>query len=78
MAYKQCNGDHIVFYKHSGGKVTVLVVYADDIIITGDNEREIKCLKENLSKEFEVKDLGQLKYFLGIEIVQNLKGIVQS
>ncbi|WVZ83587.1 hypothetical protein U9M48_030719 [Paspalum notatum var. saurae] len=39
---------------------------------------EIKRLKENLSKEFKVKDLGQLKYFLGIEIARNPKGIVLS
>ena len=78
MGYKQCNGDHTVFYKHSRRKITVLAVYVDDIIITGDDEMEIKCLKGNLSREFEVKDLGQLKYFLGIEIARNPKGIVLS
>ena len=56
----------------------MLAVYVDDIIITGDDEREIIRLKENLSKEFEVKDLGQLRYFLGIEIARNPKGIILS
>lgn len=60
MSYKQCNGDHTVFYRHSGRQIAVLAVYVDDIIITSDDELEIKCLKDNLSKEFEVKDLGQL------------------
>jgi hypothetical protein len=78
MGFKQCNGDHTVFYKHSGRKIVVLVVYVDDIIITGDDEVEIKCLKGKLSREFEVKDLGQLKYFLGIEIARNPNGIVLS
>ncbi|XP_066377442.1 uncharacterized mitochondrial protein AtMg00810-like [Miscanthus floridulus] len=78
MGYKQCNGDHTIFYKHFGRKITVLAVYVDDIIITGDDEAEIKCLKGNLSREFEVKDLGQLKYFLGIEIARNPKSIVLS
>jgi hypothetical protein len=78
MGYKQCNGDHTIFYKHSGRKITMLAVYVDDIIITGDDKAKIKCLKGNLSREFEVKDLGQLKYFLGIEIVRNPKGIVLS
>jgi hypothetical protein len=78
MGYKQCNGDHTVFYRHSGRRITILAVYVDDIIITGDDEVEIKCLKTNLSKEFEVKDLGQLKYFLGIEIARSPKGIVLS
>jgi hypothetical protein len=54
----------------------VLAVYVDDIIITGDDEREIIQLKENLSKEFEAKDLGQLRYFLGIEIARNPKKVL--
>jgi hypothetical protein len=78
MSYKQCNGDHTVFYRHSRRRVTILVVYVDDIIITGDDEPDIKCLKNNLTKEFEVKDLGQLRYFLGIEIARSPKGIVLS
>jgi hypothetical protein len=78
MGYKQCNGDHTVFYKHSGHCITVLSVYVDDIIITGDDEQGIKYLKENLSKEFEVKDLGGLKYFIGIEVARSPQGIVLS
>jgi hypothetical protein len=78
MGFKQCNGDHTLFYKHSGRRITVLAVYVDDIIITGDDEQGIKYLKENLSKEFEVKDLGQLKYFLGIEVARSPQGIVLS
>jgi hypothetical protein len=78
MGYKQCNGDHTIFYRHSGRKITILAVYVDDIIITGDDEVEIKSLKKNLRKQFEVKDLGQLRYFLGIEIARSKKGIVLS
>ena len=78
MGYKQCNGDHTLFYRHRGKKIAILVVYVDDIIITGDDTQEIAQLKENISKEFEVKDLGQLKYFLGIEIARSPRGIVLS
>nr|CAE75905.1 OSJNBa0088I22.18 [Oryza sativa Japonica Group] len=78
MGYKQCNGDHTVFYRHNRGLKTILVVYVDDMIITGDDCLKISRLKENLSKEFEVKDLGQLKYFLGIEIARSPRGIVLS
>jgi len=49
MGYKQCNGDHTVFYRHFGRQIVVLAVYVDDIIITGDNEEEIKQLKKKLS-----------------------------
>ena len=58
MGYRQCNDDHTVFYRHSGNHVTILAVYVDDIIITGDDTLEISRLKKNLNKEFEVKDLG--------------------
>lgn len=50
----------------------------DDNVITGDDAEEISLLKRRLGKEFEVKDLGQLRYFLGIEIARSSKGIVLS
>ena len=78
MGYTQCNGDHTVFYKHKGSFITIMAVYVDDIIITGDDVEEIKFLKESLGKAFEVKDLGPLRYFIGIEIVRSQKGIVLS
>ena len=78
MGYRQCNGDHTVFYRHSTEKITILAVYVDDIIITGDDAVEITRVKSCLSKAFEVKDLGQLRYFLGIEVARSRKGIVLS
>jgi len=78
MGYRQCNGDHTLFYRHSGNHITILAVYVDDIIITGDDTMEIDRLKESLSKEFEVKDLGQLRYFFDIEIARSPRGIVLS
>jgi hypothetical protein len=78
MGYRHCNGDHTLFYRYIGNHITILAVYVDDIIITEDDTVEIVRLEEDLSKEFEVKDLGQLRYFLGIEIARSPKGIVLS
>jgi hypothetical protein len=78
MGYGQCNGDHTLFYRHSEQKITILAVYVDDIIITGDDDVEIAKLKGCLSQAFEVKDLGKLKYFLGIEVARSSKGIALS
>ena len=50
----------------------------DDIILTGNHEKKIDLLKKLLSKEFEIKDLGNLKYFLGMEIARSKKGIAVS
>ena len=48
-----------------------LVVYVDDIVITGNDEVEINKFKQFLSSKFMIKDLGELKYFLGIEVLKN-------
>jgi len=58
--------------------VVVLLVYMDDIIVTGNDEKEKKTLRECLSKEFEIKDLGRLRYFLGIEVARSREGIFMS
>ena len=77
--YLQCQADHTLYVKHSpGGKITILIVYVDDIILTGDYDEEIQRLKKVLAKEFEIKDLGSLKYFLGMEIARSKQGIVVS
>ncbi|RVW82773.1 Retrovirus-related Pol polyprotein from transposon RE1 [Vitis vinifera] len=66
--YKQSQGDHTLFIKHSAtGGVTALLVYVDDIIVTGNDEREKHEVKQRLATEFEIKELRKLKYFLDIE-----------
>jgi hypothetical protein len=51
------------------GKLFIIVLYVDDLILAGD-EQLIDSCKEDLAKEFEIKDLGLLHYFLGLEIWQ--------
>lgn len=77
--FTQCQSDHTMFIKHSlEGKVTLFIVYVDDIVITGDDHDQIEHLKNFLAREFEVKDLGQLKYFLGMKITRTKNGIYVS
>ncbi|XP_062018984.1 uncharacterized mitochondrial protein AtMg00810-like [Rosa rugosa] len=78
FGYKQSNSDHTLFIKRKNGKITALIVYVDDMIVTGDDPKEMNELQKYLSKEFEMKDLGQLKYFLGIEVARSKKGISLS
>jgi Reverse transcriptase (RNA-dependent DNA polymerase) len=76
--YQQINVDHTVFFKRDEGHITILAVYVDDMIITGNDEDEIARLKVRPGNEFEVKDLGHLRYFFGIEVARGPKGIVLS
>jgi Reverse transcriptase (RNA-dependent DNA polymerase) len=78
MGYRQTNADHTVFFRRHEAHITVLAVYVDDMIISGNDEGEIALLKKKLGKEFKVKDLGQLRYFLGIEIARGAEGIILS
>jgi hypothetical protein len=55
--------------------IVVIVVYVDDLIITRDSDEDIFDLKKLLKQKFEMKDLGELRYFLSIEIIQSPKGI---
>ncbi|CAL8156129.1 unnamed protein product [Prunus armeniaca] len=68
--YYQSHSDHTLFVKRRNGKVTALIIYVDDVIITGDDSDEIVKLEKNLSIEFEMKSLGDFKYFLGVEVAR--------
>ncbi|GJY04161.1 ribonuclease H-like domain-containing protein [Tanacetum coccineum] len=52
--------------------------YVDDIVVTSNNENEIDKFKKFLSSKFMIKDLGLLKYFLGIEVLENENGLCLS
>jgi len=53
-------------------------VYVHDIILTGNDDGEIQNLRHCLANEFDIKDLGSLKYFLGIEVARSKHGIFIS
>ena len=78
FGYKQGNSDHTLFIKHKEGKVTTLIVYVDDMVLTGDDPCEMKALQEYLATKFEMKDLGQLQYCLGIEVARSKHGVLLS
>ena len=68
----QSTTDHYVFYHHTSIRQHIyLIFYVDDIVITGSDQDGIQKLKQHLFSHFQTKDLGKLKYFLGIEIAQS-------
>ena len=70
--------DHPVFYRNFEVGIILLVVYVDDIVITGIDMTGISLLKSFLHSQFHSKDLGMLKYFLGVEVMRSKHGIFLS
>eukprot|EP00253_Pinus_taeda_P024629 PITA_24629 len=70
--------DATLFVKKVGKIVAYLVVYVDDLLMTGNNESYIASIKKELRKGFEMNDLGYVHYYLGIEVTQHPKSIFLS
>ena len=67
MGFVQCHSNYTYFIRcQSQGRCIIILVYVDDIIITGDDVSDIVQVKCGLKKAFDIKDLGHLRYFLGI------------
>ncbi|KAJ0703042.1 putative RNA-directed DNA polymerase [Helianthus annuus] len=75
VGFVQSCCDHSLYTLSKDSVFVILLVYVDDIIITGNNNNEISQIKKLLSDSFKIKDLGILRYFLGLEIVYNDEGI---
>ncbi|CAM8881042.1 unnamed protein product [Rhodiola kirilowii] len=77
-----CNNGCLVvlsnIYASKGMWHEVEKVYVDDIVITGNNSEGIDSLKGFLQTQFNTKDLGRLRYFLGVEVSRSKKGIFLS
>ncbi|XP_070019435.1 uncharacterized protein [Nicotiana sylvestris] len=67
--------DHSLIIKRTDRGTIVVLIYVDDMLITGDNLELIQDTKAALQKSFKIKDLGELKYILGIEFARSENGI---
>ncbi|XP_019241230.1 PREDICTED: uncharacterized protein LOC109221221 [Nicotiana attenuata] len=59
-----------------GEDVVIILVYVDDLLITGSSKELVSISKSILHDTFKVKNLGELKYFLGIEVLRSQQGIL--
>lgn len=73
--FEQSKCDYSLYVKSNGDLFFALLVYVDDIIITGNNNSEIDKVKDFLRSKFQIKDLRMLNYFLGIEVVETDSGV---
>src|SRR5437660_6358558 len=76
--FKQSTADPCIWiHENENGEHIYIALYVDDLIIAGDDEDDIHTIKQRLSEQFEMKDLGIAKKFLGIEIEYGNDGSVK-
>jgi len=76
LGFKASKADTSLFFYDKGGITIYILVYVDDIIVASSTEKATAALLQDLQGEFALKDLGELHYFLGIEVTKVQEGIV--
>ena len=78
LGFCASKADISLFYYKKGQITIFLLIYVDDIIVASSSERATQALLSDLKAEFALKDLGELHYFLGIEVKKTETGILLS
>lgn len=73
--YTESRANHSLFTKKTTIDFTAILVYVDDLVLAGNDNSEIHTIKGSLDHKFNIKDLGDRKYFLGFEIAHSQSGI---
>jgi len=74
--FERSSYEHTLFIKkEEKNRILIVSLYVDDLIFTSNDSIMVSKFKESMKKEFEMTDLGEMKYFLGVEIRQSSKGI---
>ncbi|CAL1352482.1 unnamed protein product [Linum trigynum] len=78
LGFQQSLNDPSLFTRRSSRGLVVLLLYVDDMIVSGDDAEGISALTKGLHESFSLKELGSLSYFLGLEVHRSSKGILLS
>ncbi|KAL2940785.1 Retrovirus-related Pol polyprotein from transposon TNT 1-94 [Bienertia sinuspersici] len=76
--FHQSHADHTLFTLRTGDDILSVLVYVDDILVAGNNPTRCASFKRYLDNCFQLKDMGPLKYFLGIECARSTNGMFLS
>lgn len=74
--YVQSKFDYSLYTKFNGAASTIILVYVDDLVLWGTDIDEITHIKTLLNDKFSIKDIRELKYFIGFEVSRSKEGIV--
>jgi len=72
--FQKCISEQTLFVKTSGGRILIVSVYVDDLILTGDDEQMMLEFKQSMMMVFDMTDLERIRFFLGIEVQQQTNG----
>ena len=78
LGFTSCYTDTALFVKKTGDSIVILLLYVDDMIITGNDKKGVNDVKSMLKETFDMSDLGYLRYFLGIEVAYSPRGYILS
>jgi hypothetical protein len=74
--FAKCPHEHTLFVKQGDkNRILIVSIYVDDLIYTGNDEKLMSEFKNSMKEKFAMTDLGRMKYFLGIEVIQSNQGI---
>lgn len=75
LGFRNSMADASLFFLHDRGVVIFILIYVDDIVVTGNSLSRIRDIINTFSRRFSLKDLDDLGYFLGIEVLRTSQGI---
>ncbi|XP_056860049.1 uncharacterized mitochondrial protein AtMg00810-like [Raphanus sativus] len=76
MGFMKSRDDHTLFVKLEAGRYLAVLIYVDDILVASNNDDAVTEFICELESHFKLRNLGEAKYFLGLEIARSEKGIL--
>ena len=76
LGFESAKSDKSLFIKQTGSDTMYILVYVDDILVTGNQESQIRTVISKLNDMFALKDLGELDFFLGIQTTTTAEGLL--
>jgi hypothetical protein len=74
--FQRCESEQTLFTRRTQeGRIIIVSIYVDDLIFTGNDEVMLSDFKNSMLREFDMTDLGKMRFFLGIEVLQKSDGI---
>lgn len=71
LGFKRSASDCSLFFRNVKGVLTLILVYVDDILLTGDSTEQVLQVIQSLHTQFALKTMGEVHYFLGIEVTKS-------